>query len=67
MTNRARSKAAKEMWKRRKAEKLLPFHNQVPNYEPATSHSYDKVTGLIDRMTQAIDKIQKQIERLESL
>ena len=37
------------------------------DYNVATSHSYDKPNGLIDRMTQAIDKIEIQIKRLESL
>lgn len=36
----------------------------VVDYDPV---SYSKTNGLIERMTQAIDKIKEQIERLETL
>jgi len=35
--------------------------------DPPTVHTCDKACGLIDRMTQAIDKIEGQIKRLETL
>jgi hypothetical protein len=35
--------------------------------QPVTVHTCDKASGLIDRMTQAIDKIEQQIKRLETL
>ena len=40
---------------------------RLPNDYVATSHSFSKANGLIDRMTQAIDKIENQIKRLETL
>ncbi len=60
-----RSIAAKKMWKRRKLAKYVASAGYPT--ETNAIKSADKITGLIDRMTQAIDKIQTQIERLESL
>ena len=40
---------------------------RMPEDYVVTSHSFSKANGLIDRMTQAIDKIENQIKRLETL
>jgi len=78
----ARAKAARAMWKRRKAKALQsifpgltgdkPIGAQLrvrlpEDYQVQNTPLHIKMNGLIDRMTQAIDKIQAQIERLETL
>lgn len=48
---------------KRRGKKLMRIQ-PVIDYEPVT---FAVTNGLIDRMTQAIDKIKEQIERLETL